>query len=208
MNTNSLHDDGGARGDAVFCLYDCRLAAGNLHSKPMCLKCLKQAVGLAIEREDDITPEPSEERLNDKIAVNALYTACELNAHLSGKVIQSVEPGNGRYAGWVVINFAPKEGEDYRTFMTLWVGGDRGWLDPEHDWDMALHYTKTGGGSALAIYRSHQPEGPEYLRQVRCEEAAEFVAKWEVKSPVARKTKEAYLAACERVRAQMTTELG
>ena len=148
---------------------------------------------------------PPEAGLNDQIAVNALYIASELNRTLSGKVIQSVEPGNGKYAGWVVINFAPQEGEDYRTFMTLWVGGYRQALEPAHDWDMALHYTKTDGGSVLSIYRSHQPEGPEYLRQVRCEEAAEFVAKWEVKSPVARDAKASYLAACERVRTHVDT---
>lgn len=149
---------------------------------------------------------PPEEGLNDRIVVNALFIARELNGHLAGKTIHSVEPGNGRNAGWVVINFAPQEGEDYRTFMTLWVGGYREALDPTHDWDVALHYTKNdGGGSASAIYRSHEPQGPADLRRERCDEAAEFVSKWEVKSPVARDAKESYLAACERVRAHVAT---
>ena len=73
-------------------------------------------------------------------------TAENINAMLNGRVIQSVEPGNGREVGWIVINFVPvADDEGTRSFLTVWVGSDRPGLHPVHDWNAAMHYKAENG---------------------------------------------------------------
>ena len=98
--------------------------------------------------------------LSEKTMTKVLFTTKDLNEAIAGKTVHSVEPGHT--PGWLVINLTPSV--DCRCFLTVWCGGTRERLDPEHDWDIALHYKSAdGGGLVTPVYRSHRPEGNEIL---------------------------------------------
>jgi hypothetical protein len=157
-------------------------------------------IGSEIEQHNKLTNELSGRALKNQIVVNALCIGSELHTQLSGRTMKSVEPGNGDEAGWIVINFVPQEGENYRSFLTLWLGGERRGLDPLHDWDMALHHTnREGGGPITAIYRSLAPEGPDLSLQDCCKEASEFVSNWKARSSSEINAKESYVPICQKV---------
>ena len=99
---------------------------------------------------------------NEKALTYVLFTAKHPNETLAAKTVHSVEPGHT--PGWLVIHFAPPTANS-RLYMTVWCGGIRKGLDPEHDWDIALHQVEGRGDDRRhfgnVIYRSHRPEGPE-----------------------------------------------
>jgi hypothetical protein len=109
--------------------------------------------------------ERNREGLSGTTIMKVLSTANFLNEILADKTVLSVERGSS--PGWLVINLTPPSA-DCRCFLTVWCGGIREHLEPEHDWDIALHHRQLSGdgwGLTNVIYRSHQPEGPEICHQ-------------------------------------------
>jgi hypothetical protein len=88
----------------------------------------------------------------------------ELNEMLQGRKILGVEPG--RTPGWMVLNLELKAEEreaqsDLRLFLTVFIGGRKGFSDANHFSTSALHYKGAGGPSTVHVIRDgRDPEMP------------------------------------------------